>query len=435
MSNPIQKAIVIIFTVLAIFYNGVVFAQLPSKVGDIKKKIKPSHEIWLEYEKLKYETTPEGRAKQEERKAAAKALADKAVQDARKAIQELIVSEADRPEWEHQKTIADKAIQDAKKAIQAFVASGAGSTEIRSMEFSLERVEQDFKFSKTRVDTAAEKERKEEEEKEEQDRKLAETKAAVTSAGEKVKNALQQLTGTGASPAEWSRLRDTADKALQDAERAIQAFRDAGASPEELQPRNIALERDRQILKAAEANVPVDLNKEFRESRIDYFGFFVGYGNETLQKKLEGAQSDLSRADEFRKHAAQARVDAVWNEINAKREEIARKTYVYTCTYKAMNEKVAGNEARFYMYINVPFTARLDSRRTRISLPVRGVEVTGAQNSIEIYVLGHVNSIQDLVQGSDKYQAIIRLTNLRTAYNNIYLFPTADILSIDIVPR
>jgi len=53
----------VIVAILAMFYGGQASGQRPLTIDEVRKKIIPSHEIWLKYEALKYEVTPEAKSK------------------------------------------------------------------------------------------------------------------------------------------------------------------------------------------------------------------------------------------------------------------------------------------------------------------------------------------------------------------------------------
>ena len=446
-SNSRTTIIIVAIAIFAIFHGGTANGQ-PSNLDEVRKKITPSHEIWLEYEKLKASPTTASLRASNTARQANQPLLPSRIAEVRKKIAPSYEIWGKYETLKYETTPAGMAERAQREAEEKAAATERETRERRerlaaqTAERERRRITTEAEQKRKEATAAAEKAAKEAADKAEQERKLAETKTAAERAVQDTAKALQQLTGTGAGPAEWKRLYDTADKALKNAESAIQTFKEAGASPEEWQPMSTAVERGKQTLKTAEANAPVDLEAEHRASGISNFGSFVFYGSDTLQKRLRSAEDDIRNANAFAKREAQARVDVVWNEIDAKREEIARKTYIDPCTYTATNVQDYGNEARFVMNIRyVAYTARLDSRRTRISLPVSDVEVTGTKHngfgSIDISVIGKTDSIRDLVEGTAKYKVIVRLTNLRCAQAraDVIADPSADVLSVDIVPR
>ena len=162
---------------------------------------------------------------------------------------------------------------------------------------------------------------------------------------------------------------------------------------------------------------------------------FLQYGNVGLRDRLRDAEGNLRRTDAFGKPAAQARVDAVKQEIAAVQNEIARKVFIREYTYSSSNDKTFGNEGSFTMRIQTGFSDRNPKVRPSFPLPNVGVDGVNSRRSagqqqIEFSVRGSVSSITELFRNNDSYRVRMTFTNLRYrgSMNN-----EADVQSIEII--
>ena len=310
--------------------------------SNIDRKIIPSHEIWLKYERLKHEMTPAGMAERERREAEARAAAERA--------------EAERIERERQEVLARR---------------------------EAEREEAARRAAERRAEAEAARIQREEEER---------------------------------------RVAERAEQERIEAERIAEENRIAEA-------RRIEGERQRQIAAAiAEANRPRNVREEFRERfpgtgaiGRGSFNNLAQYGNASLMSQKREADRILSRAGLSERAAAQAEVNRIDALIANERRNINQRNFYDTYSYNVNGQQFFGNESS----ISIAVSLDIDFHNIRVgqtvTMPTRNGIITGNiatvnRTIITISVRGNTNILADIVDNRNNYRFRIQFTNLH--YDN-----------------
>ena len=149
-----------IVSILSLVYGDVVFSGQPMSINEVQRKIIPSHEIWLKYEKIKYDMSPEGQAERERR------MAEIVAEQARREAEEKARKEADA-KTEVEKAAAKRAAERERKRAEAAAEQERKEAEEKE---AAERAKQERK----EVEAMAAAERAEQERKEAEAKRIAE---------------------------------------------------------------------------------------------------------------------------------------------------------------------------------------------------------------------------------------------------------------------
>ncbi|MCL2348829.1 MAG: hypothetical protein FWC50_11300 [Planctomycetaceae bacterium] len=402
--------IIVVMTLLAILDGGVVLSgqKQPPNLSEVRMKIKPADEIWSEYQKLKYEMTPAGRAERL-RNIAAQAERDRKDREERERI--LAEQEKKQLQQDGQRVLAEK------KAEYEQLKDKIPADEAKQLQ-ELIRV----KINEIR----------------EENNKIKEEKKPTV---DEVKRARENIQGKfDEIQAEFDKIREKI-AAVEEAKRKAEAER--------------LVQEAEAKRKAKEAARPVDLRAELVKSGFKNYFFdelasfhakleeFVKYGNARLQTKLNDAQTTYNQAGVYEKEAALVKLNAVQEEIRVATEEIANKTYVVEYSFSVPERFVerGGDEDKIKMTIPTGFLDRMVNQ-VDVTFPfglnvkvnsVKSQERIQSGGCIELSISGSTESCRELVRGSDKYRARVRFNNLRFDSRRIFSQVVADVLNLDIV--
>ena len=187
--------------------------------------------------------------------------------------------------------------------------------------------------------------------------------------------------------------------------------------------------------KRREAEGTFDLNEERQKSGFSQMNDFLQFGSSALKDKMANAEKSHQQADAFDRADAQAKVNAVQEEIKTALTEIARKKFYDEFTYSVPPHivQVDGDRSSFAMEIPAEFTS---SKIEEVLFPMPGV--TGQPGSggqgLVLSVSGSTGSIRELVRESGNYRARVWFTNLRAERGGWGGGTTsADVLKIEII--
>ncbi|MCL2745218.1 MAG: hypothetical protein FWE67_15350, partial [Planctomycetaceae bacterium] len=344
------------------------------------KQLKPAHEVWAQWEKLKAATEPSKKTVDADMSIAElKRLAENgnrdALEESKKRLLRLLVNESTSPTM--LRPLAEIGHAEAKRILQ-------------------KREEETRKRDE-------EKRRKEEAEaKQKEEDKIKEKKAEEQKQKEK----------------------EAEDKAAA----AAKAIAEAIAKAEEAEA-----ERKR---KEAE---PVDLEKALKESgfgnQYTPLNAFVRYGSATLKHKLDEAQINRQKVNQF-DDAGRARADAEINriqaEIRAAQDAIAKKTFFGEYTYSLHDERNLGGGSSSCR-IGISTEMRHSDKIGKVTLPMQDIRWTSSDSymwgsGIILSVSGSTASIGELVNNKGSYRARVLFKNLRD-----YDYVSAEVQSIEII--
>ena len=177
------------------------------------------------------------------------------------------------------------------------------------------------------------------------------------------------------------------------------------------------------------------LHNECQKSGFSQLTEFLQFGSAALQEKLRVAQENHRQADAFDRADAQAKVNAVQEEIKTTLTEIAQKKFYDEFTYSAPPNRVHvdGDRSSFTMVIPAEFTT---SKVDEVLFPIPGVSGqpgSGGQGLV-LSINGGTDSVRELVRESGNYRARVWFTNLR-AESGVWGGGTtsADVLKIEII--
>ena len=213
-----------------------------------------------------------------------------------------------------------------------------------------------------------------------------------------------------------------------------------------------AKKRDDEKIQRAASVGAVDLEIEVKRSGFDSLSDLTQFGNHQLRDKLQRATDELRQAKQdydranainqpdiqLRINEAQTKITGIEREIKVAQAAIARQTYLRTgYTFSTLNEQRDGGQSS--CTIRIPTVLNGGFADTKVSLSVPDVTLVGEvgnyqqdrNNYIEFNVSGSTESLKELVNNTESYQATILFNNPRHNSNSNSV--EADILSIDIV--
>ena len=425
-------SIIVVMTLLAILDDGVVLSgqKQPPNFGEVRKKIKPADEIWSEYQKLKYDMTPAGRAEQK-RKAAEEA--------------ERLRKEAEAKAERDRRLAAfreEQAVLEAKRQLDA------AKEELKQYNQSrYNETQEEYKRIKDEIPASDEAKQLYEY----TQRKINEIRAEYGKA--KAENITVD---------EVKQIRVNVQRKYDEIQVEYDKIREKIAAAEEARlAEQRRIEEERIAEAARKAAEPVSLYDAIRKSGLDPHDYgvhittlvrFVTFGSQALQEDLQEAVNNLEKTV-LNREVAQAKVDAVKRKIDAKREEIAQKTFFCSYTYSVDNVVDNGNESSFTMQISLEsfhltLADTIAEKTVReCVLPLPGIAVSKAVVkemsifvgwTISLRISGRAESLNELVSNKDNYRVHIWFNNLRCSNSAEYDMwrrnnALADVQKIEIV--